>query len=156
MLTAERLKQVLTYNPVTGWFWRGDTLAGSLNLAGYRQIRVDGKLYLAHRLAWLYVHGEWPADEIDHINGDRADNRFANLRPVTSGQNKMNSAKRSDNTSGVKGVSLRADTGKWFAYINAGPGTRRVGLGCYDTLAEAAEARRYAEAKMHGDFARSY
>lgn len=156
MLTVERLKQLLVYDPETGQFLRGDDPAGTVKSGAYRRIRVDGKLYYVHRLAWFYVHGEWPADEIDHINGDQADNRFANLRPATSSQNKMNTTIRVDNTSDVKGVSFRSDTGKWAAYINAGPDKRRAWLGCHDTLSAAKEARRAAETMMHGEFSRSH
>ena len=84
-LTAERLREVLDYDPDTGVFTRkvrtassvkvGD-VAGSLNGKGYIRIRVDGRLYFAHRLAWLYVHGEWPVDQVDHINGIKNDNRI--------------------------------------------------------------------------------
>lgn len=155
MISAERIREVLDYDAGTGVFMRNGQVAGAFGRDGYRQIRVDGRIYWAHRLAWLWAHGEWPESEIDHVNGDRADNRISNLRAVTSSQNKMNSAIRSDNSSGVKGVSYRSDTGKWFAYINAGPGKKRVRLGCYPTLAAAAEARRVAELEMHGEFRRA-
>src|SRR5690606_34614864 len=99
MLTQQRLKELLYYDPETGIFTRlvgrsgpraraGD-VAGSDNGKGYIRIYVDGRPYKAHRLAWFYMHGEWP-EEIDHRNGERADNRLSNLRPVTRQQNNLN------------------------------------------------------------------
>lgn len=97
-LTAERVREILDYDPLTGVFrWAirtspaaaaGD-VAGSL-YAGYRRIRIAGRAYLAHRLAWLHVHGEWPAGEVDHRNGNPGDNRIGNLRVVTPQENKHN------------------------------------------------------------------
>lgn len=151
MISAERLREILLYEVNTGVFIRDGQVAGTINKQGYRQIRVDGRIYLAHRLAWLHFYGEWPKAEIDHVNGDRTDNRMVNLRLATSSQNKANAAIRRDNTSGVKGVSYRKDTGKWTAYIN-----RKIKLGCYSTLEEATKVRRAAEASLHGQFARSH
>jgi hypothetical protein len=105
MLTAERLRELLHYDPDTGVFtWlrvkgrrvRVGALSGKANGGGYFQIGVDGRIYYAHRLAWLYVHGEWPVASIDHVNCDRCDNRLANLRPATKAQNAANARKRTD------------------------------------------------------------
>nr|WP_175479900.1 HNH endonuclease signature motif containing protein [Paracoccus homiensis] len=96
----------------------------------------------AHRVAWAVIHGRWPNGEIDHINGDRSDNRLANLREVTKRENHRNMAIRSDNTSGVTGVYWAREKGKWAAYIKA---DKMVALGRYDTFAEAVAARRAAE-----------
>jgi hypothetical protein len=101
MLTAERLRELLDYDPETGRFiWRKDhptakhikagSVAGTKNGRGYWVIGVAGAKYVAHRLAWLYVTGEWPAHLVDHENGDRLDNRFANLREATDSQNNFN------------------------------------------------------------------
>lgn len=98
MLTQERLKSVLDYNPETGVFvwkeWRGGTAyAGTVagrTSNGYVGISVDRRRYPAHRLAWLYVTGGWPVDEIDHINGSKADNRWANLRQADRVLNNQN------------------------------------------------------------------
>lgn len=129
MLTVERLKEVLHYNPETGVFtWRvrlsnrvnvGD-IAKSRQVNDYLCARIDNKLYLLHRLAWLYVYGGWPKTEVDHINMDRADNRIANLREVTSGENKMNTGLRKNNTSGVRGVSWFGSRNKWVARATIG------------------------------------
>ena len=113
-LTAERLREVLDYGPDTGVFtWKirtnsrvkvGD-VAGALRPDGYIQISIDGRLHRAHRLAWLYVTGESPPDQIDHINGVRDDNRIANLRLATSAENKQNLRRaKSRNKTGFLGV----------------------------------------------------
>jgi hypothetical protein len=97
-LTQSRLKELLIYDPDTGIFRRriacGIAVAGStpgnINAMGYLDISIGCKRYYAHRLAWLYVYGEWPSLEIDHINCDRLDNRISNLRDVTHHQNMNN------------------------------------------------------------------
>ena len=99
-LTAEWLRAVLDYDPKTGLFhWRIDrggrkarigALAGSFDATGYIQIMIDGKNYKAHRLAWLYVTGNWPIGDIDHLNGERANNRWSNLREATKSINQQN------------------------------------------------------------------
>lgn len=156
MLTQERLKELLDYDPGTGVFsWivdRGGTakagsVAGRLNGNTYLQIMVDGKRYCAHRLAWLYVHGEFPPDQLDHINRIRTDNRISNLRPATGTENNQNCSKRSDNTSGVIGVGWHKKCGKWVAHIRLNG--RRKHLGLYDTIEEAAAARASAKAELH-------
>jgi hypothetical protein len=120
--TQDRLKEVLYYDESTGIFvWkihRGrvttGTVAGAYRL-GYIGIRVDGILYPAHRLAWLYVYGEWPEDEIDHIDLQRKNNRIINLRKATHQQNMRNTPLRSHSTTRLKGV--RFDRNAYVAYI---------------------------------------
>ena len=158
MLTAERLRGALHYDPATGqftWLSAGSRRAGKvaggdgggLHYEGYWVIHVDGRSYRAHRLAWLYTHGEWPAEQIDPINGDRADNRIVNLREATNRENQQNRAKRADNTSGYMGVSWQKIPGKWQAQImKAG---RKYHLGRYDTAEEAHAAYLAAKAQMH-------
>ena len=113
-LTVDRLKQLLSYDPLTGAFvWlvsssrtAAGTVAGSPDDAGYLRIGVDGVRYRAHRLAFLYMTGEWPEDQVDHINGVRTDNRWVNLRDVSDGVNKQNrQGPTAANTSGYLGVS---------------------------------------------------
>lgn len=112
-LTSERLKELLWYSPETGSFtWlvtrpgtaKKGTIAGRVNNKGYRHISVDGKRYAAHRLAWFYVYGKWPAYQIDHINRDKDDNSISNLRDVDQSTNLANTGPQKNNTSGVKFV----------------------------------------------------
>lgn len=116
MLTQAKLKELLEYDPISGVFRRkiniggakiGD-IAGTDNGDGYMKIRVAGKSYKAHRLAWLYVMGRWPKNDIDHINGVRCDNRIINLREATRAENKQNTRKaNSNNRTGLLGVMPR-------------------------------------------------
>lgn len=154
-LTQSRLKELLHYDPETGVFvWRiprgsaktGD-VAGCPHPEGYRKIMIDRKIYLAHRLAWLYVHGAWPKDEIDHRNGVRADNRFTNLREATRAENGQNLKIRADNTSGFIGVSWYKPARKWQAHINLAG--RNKNLGCFDTPEAAHAAYLAAKAEHH-------
>lgn len=158
MLTAERLRYLFRYNPETGQFWRRHPHAGyNINReAGhvrkgmqYREIRVDQKLYLAHRLAWLYMTGEWPTDEIDHIDMDHGNNRWANLRAANRQQNQANTRARSP--LGLKGVSKKR--GRYRARISVGK--QEIWLGMFDTPEEAHAAYRAAAEKIHGEFARA-
>lgn len=156
MLTQERLQELLRYDTASGAFtWRVRTSnrvrvggeAGCLNPKGYRGIKLDGRLYLAHRLAWLYVHGDWPIDQIDHRNGVRSDNRLANLREATSAQNKQNVAKYSNNMSGLMGVSWKASSKRWIAQIQFEG--RKEHLGYFDGPEAAHAAYLAAKADMH-------
>jgi hypothetical protein len=164
LLTQEKLMQFVTYEPETGIFrWKvgvnfsikpGDR-AGSLQNTGYRSISIDGERCLEHRLAWLYMTGEHPAGYLDHINGDRADNRWANLRPANKIQNGWNRARNSNNASGQTGVyEIKAGRKKnlirYQAVVNVGG--RRITLGQYETKAEAIAAYRAAAKLMHGQF----
>jgi len=127
-------------------------LAGSPNKQGYIKVIVDGTYYSAHRIVWLICFGEYPAYpayEIDHINGDRSDNRIANLRKVTKSDNQRNAGKRVNNTSGVHGVNWKPrynsipGDGRWVARIWKGP--RHIYLGQFRSLREAEIARKAAE-----------
>jgi hypothetical protein len=158
MLNAERLRELLAYDPETGEFTnrgrRGNTgragkAAGSRNSRGYVTVSIGGYNYLAHRLAWIYVTGTWPVAEIDHINGDGADNRFANLREATRGENARNRA-RQNNTSGFKGVVGRGT--RWEAKIYYDG--REIYLGTFATPEEAHAAYAKAALEHHGEFAR--
>ena len=151
-LTAEYLRSVLHYVQETGIFtWKVSTsnrvkvggIAGSLDGGGYLQIRLQRRPHLAHRLAWLYVYGSWPKDQIDHINRDRADNRIENLREATNKQNMQNRSKSSHNTSGHPGVSWYKRISKWVAKIMHNQ--KQIHLGCFNTIEEAIAARKAAE-----------
>lgn len=143
MLTADRLHEVLDYDPDAGTFrWRskvakrvhvGD-LAGCVTHRGYLQIRVDGALYRAHRLAWLFVHGDWPLNQIDHVNGDRSDNRLDNLREATGRQNDQN---RLTHRNGRLAGAVRG-TKRWQARAKVNGKQRHLGM--FDTEMEAHEA----------------
>ncbi len=150
-LTQDRLKELLSYDPLTGVFKRvisitragkaGD-IAGGARKSGYVSISVEGKLYLAHRLAWLYMYGHWPKQHIDHINGVTGDNRIENLRDVSRSVNMRNlkSAKKS-NSCGFLGVAKRGD--KFRARISLN--RKATYLGTYSTPDQANDA--YLEAR---------
>lgn len=155
MLTQSRLKELLHYCPDTGVFtWqrarqgvRVGCVAGGIGGEGYRSIRVDGRNYLAHRLAWLYVYGEWPKDQIDHINGVKDDNRIANLREATNAENNQNLAMRSSNKSGFVGVHWHSRDRKWHANIRIN--MKRKFLGRFNTPESAHAAYLAAKAELH-------
>ena len=161
MITQTYLKEIFDYNPDTGVFTRlisttncvkvGD-IAGCVNKNhGYRAISVKNKLYLAHRLAWLYMTGEWPKDQIDHINHDRVDNRWVNLRKATRQENGKNMSMSKRNTSGVTGVCWAKVESKWFAQIMVD--SKTIGLSYFADKFEAICARKSAENKygFHGN-----
>jgi hypothetical protein len=158
MLEHSLLVEALDYNPQTGDFiWKKKIAkktvvgkrAGSITPGpnGYLPIRVFGKIFYQHRLAWFYVHGKWPDGEIDHINHDKTDNRLINLRDVSRQENCLNAPLRPNNTSGHCGVLFDKAKGKWLARIDFNRSSRY--LGCYDTKEEAVIARKAAE-KMLG------
>ena len=150
ILTQDRLKELLNYDPETGVFtWRvcrycvqaGET-AGYLNPNGYIYIKIDGKDYRLHRLVWLYVHGIIPKQQLDHINGNRSDNRLVNLRVVTNKQNCENRKQQANNTSGYRGVHWNASANKWVARIRHHGKRHHVGV--FDTAEEAGRAAKAA------------
>lgn len=153
-LTHVQLTNFLDYNPITGVFiWKvrpsnrvqvGDA-AGNISVYGYVEIRIDGILYKAHRLAWFYVYKEWPKNEIDHINGDRSDNSITNLRDVSHSVNQRNLAIPKNNTSGCRGVNWCQNTATWRTRIKVNGDTIELGhFYCYN---KAVEVRREAEEK---------
>jgi hypothetical protein len=168
-LTTDQLRTLLHYNAKTGAFtWRrrdrlghyartwntryAGKVAGTPTVPhGYIQIMVNEELYLAHRLAHLWMTGAWPASEIDHRDGNRANNRWNNLRVATSSQNKMNGGRRSDNTSGYRGVRFDKRRGIWVAEIYANGIKHHIGY--FQTAEAAAAAYAEAAARIHGPFA---
>jgi hypothetical protein len=161
-LTHERLLAELDYNPDTGVFvWksrggkgrRPDGVAGTRHSAGYTHICLRrngvGGFHFAHRLAWFYVHGCWPKGVIDHINGDRTDNRIANLRDVPVGVNAQNRrAPQTNSRSGVLGVCWKACRSRWLAQIKTN-GQRTKVLGTFRTKEEAEAAYLAAKRELH-------
>lgn len=166
-LTQKRLKDVLAYDQHTGVFtWkiqRGPispgSIAGTVNSVthdrggGYRQIYIDGRKYYAHRLAILFVTGEWPAAQTDHVNMLRDDNRFVNLRPASRAQNNANRVVRPHRTGGrLKGAWYSADKNRWRARISVDGNTRF--LGWFMTEAEAHKAYLSVAVPTFGEFFR--
>lgn len=164
-LDIATLNRLFNYDPITGrliWLQRGERdcpdprerarwngrYAGKeafgIKPNGYREGMIFRVQHRAHRVAWAMFYGEWPQDDIDHINGDRADNRIGNLRVATRSENSRNTKLRCTNSSGRVGVSQRR--GKWRATIRAN--NRQHELGIFDTFEEAAAARDAAEIRF--------
>lgn len=158
-MTAEELKTMLRYDPLTGVFYRTEvpyphlagSVAGGPHNAGYWRISVGDKRYLAHRLAWLYVHGVWPSGELDHINGDRRDNRIENLRIANPSQNQANRRPTSGRAL-PKGVRQRS-CGSY--HVTVRKNYKKYYIGTFETLDAAQSAYVYASRKLFGEFARS-
>lgn len=156
LLTQERLKELVDYNPETGKFtWIkkhpmarkievGDEFR-SVDSYGYLMASILGNRCKAHRLAFLYMTGEWPSDQVDHINGIRKDNRWCNLREVNNLNNHRNMKLQKRNISGVTGVFWHKKNKKWRAMIRANG--RNLHLGVFDNLSDAKRARIKAERK---------
>lgn len=171
MHSIEQLRGLLDYDPETGVFrwkdrgvvrgWKPSMVgqvAGKKSTNGHVRLELrygEGRArsYGAHRVAWAFVTGAWPAKDIDHINGVPDDNRFVNLREATHAQNMCNSKKRAHNQWGVKGVEPYFRTGRWQARITVGG--RRMNLGVFNTMEEAAAAYRSASPVYHGEFGRA-
>jgi hypothetical protein len=173
-ITQEQLKSLVNYDPGTGvftWLRRSWSDNGSkrfngrfagksadkLRHDGYTRLRftLNGALHehMAHRLAWLYIHGMFPKEEIDHINRNRADNRISNLREASSAENKRNSPVRKTSKSGEKGVvhvGMINQSKPWCAFIQVNK--KQKNLGYFSTKQEASAAYKAATLKFHGEF----
>jgi hypothetical protein len=157
VITAERLRAILHYDPETGiWTWlirpsdkvAPGTKTGFGGPSGfYPCIFFERRKYLAHRLAFLYMTGDWPPQEVDHINGDKQDNRWVNLRLASKSQNMANVPWKG-NQSGFKGVTLHKQSGLWMARC------RKRFFGYFRTAEEASEAYRKGVVEEYGEFAR--
>lgn len=156
LLELAVIHNLLSYNKETGEFrWlktnsnasvAGSVAGRSTNSDGYKQITIAGRFYKAHRLAWFYVHGEWP-NQIDHINGIRSDNRLCNLRNVNSQQNTQNQRNpHRNNSSGFLGV-IKRPNGRYQAEIRVN-GRKRF-IGTFDTAEEASLAYISAKRDLH-------
>ena len=173
--TPDLLRQILRYEPESGrMYWRhrstelfADEAQGrawnartankeaftSVANSGYKQGKILGVVYLAHRVAWAMAHGVWPTGEIDHVNGNRTDNRASNLRQASRAENCRNAGISVRNSSGLKGVSWDSQTGKWRAQIRTGSSS--TSLGRFSTPEEAHAAYCAAAQKHHGEFAKT-
>lgn len=165
MLTQEQLKEVLDYCPKTGLFhWKVDRpplkagdLAGRRKDNRYVTISVGARFYRAHRLAWLWMTGAWPAAFLDHIDGNKRNNRWNNLRQATKSQNQANNGLIASNKSGLRGVSRYRQGEKWGKPWQAGIGKdgKKFHLGHFATAEEAHEAYCAAALRLFGEFART-
>lgn len=157
-LTADRLREVVRYDPATGVFTRlvstapnaraGD-FAGSLRKRGILAFHVDGKLYAAHRLAWLYMTGKWPDDDIDHRDGNKVNNRWDNLRDVDDFTNLQNlrKAMKSNKTTGLLGASWSKQIKRFKAQITVDGANTYIGT--FSTAMQAHEAYVEAKRRLH-------
>lgn len=154
-ITANYVRERLDYDPATGVFWRkapspaAGRVISYVQSRGYIQISLGKRRFLGHRLAWLLVYGRWPVAEIDHINGDRTDNRIANLREATRQSNQENQrrAPSHNRSSGLLGASWSKKQKRWQSYI--GVNGKKRGLGYYATPEEAHEAYLTAKRQLH-------
>ena len=151
-----KIQNLVTYVPETGRFhWRishgnrrlGDA-AGHADDRGRPKIQVDGNRYLQSRLAWFWMTGAWPKNEIDHINGNHADNRWSNLRQATRSQNECNKSLKANNTSGRKGV--RKVNNRWRAEIMVNQESQHIGY--FDTARQASVAYKIRAKRLHGEY----
>ena len=169
-ITAQELRDLLSYDPSTGNFtWKprpvriefirtdlanntrlAGRVAGTTHCRGYRHIKIDGREYKAHRLAWLYIYDRWPRNEIDHINGDPGDNRIRNLREATRWQNMANrQGARTDSLLGVRGVTRVKSRFEARLRVHG----KHVQVGTFATVAEAEAAVKAKRQELFGEFA---
>ena len=161
--SRDRLSQIFTHDITTGLFtWKirtsnrvnvGD-IAGYIDLIGRRVIRIDSELYYAYVLVWIWCSDEPVPDEIDHIDMNKGNDAFNNLRAATRQQSSYNKGVRPDSGTGVKGVEYEASRNKYKPYIKDAVTGKKIHLGRYDTLEEAKKVREAAAEKMHGEFVR--
>lgn len=162
MLTQARLKELLHYDPETGNFiWinpspyahkvHPGSKAGYENNNGYIEISISCKYYKSHRLAWLYIHGEMPSDQIDHINGIKNDNRISNLRQADNYQNCSNRPKDKRNTSGHKGIYWVPERAAWRVIIRFN--WKAHSFGYFEDKDEAIKMANKAREELHKEFA---
>lgn len=159
-MKTEVIKQLFDYDAQAGHlYWRArgrgrvkTRPAGTLLSTGYIGVVVGKKRYLAHRICWVVQFGEWPSDQIDHINGNKADNRLCNLREATNFQNGKNTRTHINNTSGVCGVTYDKVNKRWRSLIKVNG--KQIHLGRWPSFEEAVAARKEAESQYFGKWAR--
>lgn len=163
MITQDRLRELLHYEPETGLFhWKPNNKPGwsqnltreaGFNSTGYRRIKLDKKSYLAHRLVFLWIDGNFPDGHVDHIDGNKHNNRPGNLRIVSrGGENVMNVPLKSNNTSGHKGVFWKKQSQRWQVAVGANGKQHHIGY--FKDKEEAIAASIEARNRFHGEFAR--
>lgn len=156
----QHIRAELNYDPETGVFtWKRARRgikpgmeAGNIGPLGYRRINICHRFRAAHRLAWFMHFGVWPESPLDHINGNKADNRICNLRLADHSQNKCNTGRRSDNKTGAKGVYWSNRRRRWVAGIALYGAYKHLGV--FREFEEAVEARRHGAMRLHKEFAR--
>lgn len=157
-LTSTEIRRLMTYDPETGvcrWLVNRGTrslagnVAGSPHCEGYLHCRIYRKQYMLHRLIWLWMTGEWPRNQIDHVNGNRIDNRWANLRDVLPHENNQNRAliSKNNNTSGLIGIYWSTRDKNWRAQLRHKG--KLYNIGRYATVEDALRARNAFKFKMH-------
>lgn len=162
-ISLNELRAQFLYDPETGlWIWKSinkympperlGSRAGYRHHSGRWVLKVGDKGINAARIAYFYMTGQWPSVDVDHKNGDVADDRWENLRLATRAQNNRNVGKKSRNRSGVKGVSWHAATGKWISRITVN--YKQIHLGVFDDFEEAVRVYREASIRLHGSFSR--
>ena len=153
-IDTEFLRNYIHYDPESGEFaWKGENSkrkAGCTTKQGYIRIEIMNVGFLAHRLAWQYVTGSAPKNQIDHIDGNKSNNKFCNLREATNQENQFNVGVKSNNTSGYRGVTFHRGTGKWRAV--AAKDRKYYSLGLFFTPEEAAAAYAEFAKKLHGEY----
>lgn len=160
MVTVDRLRELTHYDPETGAFtWRkskgaamaGSPVGGKHRVKGYGEACIDGMYFQTHRLVWFYANGRWPIGQIDHINGQRDDNRLHNLRDVSQSENQQN---RTHSNRGKKYSDLIGaywSTNGWFSTILIAG--KQVYLGRFETDQQAHEAYIRAKRTHHNGYA---
>lgn len=160
-LDVKQLFNYLSYNPDTGLFtWMMNTtrsklvggIAGNANKRGYISIWINSLQFSAHRLAWAMSNGEWPLLDIDHINGNKSDNRICNLRHASRSENMFNRGKNKNNSSGMKGVTFCKGTGRWRAQMMIN--RKAMTIGRFDSIEEASAAYFEKAKELRGEFAK--
>lgn len=158
LMNMAKIREKLAYDPETGQFtWlvsAGSVKAGdeasSTTTAGYGRVKIEGVYYYLHRLAWAFVHGDFPDSDLDHENLVKSDNRISNLRLATKAENQMNRGVPKNNASGCKGVTWNASRGKWS--VRCAANGKRRHLGYFDDVAIATSVYRQHAPSIHGDF----
>jgi len=153
MLTQERLKELLHYDPETGVFTRVKTgkVSGHVDVVGYCTLGIDYKIYKAHRLAWLYVYGVWPSDMVDHINNVKSDNRIINLREANNTQNQHNQTISSTSKTGVKNVHYNKKHKKYVGMFTYN--CEKIYCGMFEKIEDANSAVILKRIEYHKEYA---